>query len=335
MDDHDEYDFDTDPELLKALVSSEEAPVVPRASNPGVQKMNQPRPQTLSKEGCPSSSSAKIVQPTPQTLPNRSSGTAIQVSPRQKGNPVLVCIKNLAWEYSDIPADYVLGLTTCALFLSLKYHRLHPEYIYTRIQNLKGKYSLRVVLTMVDITNHEDSLRELSKTSLVNGVTLVLCWSAQEAARYLELYKSLEHTGPAAIRGRPPTTYSEHVVEFVTAPRGINKVDAITLVSGFGTLRNAVNADPDHVVGIPGWGQRKIRKWSGAVEEPFRPRKSTKLPITSTAGPRADTAPTGRGDGLGSRGAQGKEAAGASRQEVDDQLSDGVAAALARLRRDP
>jgi len=39
------------------------------------------------------------------------------VSPRQKGNPVLASLKALPWEYSDIPADYALGLTTCALFL--------------------------------------------------------------------------------------------------------------------------------------------------------------------------------------------------------------------------
>jgi hypothetical protein len=43
---------------------------------------------------------------------------------------------------------------------------------------------------MVDIGNHEDSLKELSKTSLINNATVILCWSAAEAARYLELYKS-------------------------------------------------------------------------------------------------------------------------------------------------
>lgn len=71
------------------------------------------------------------MQPTPQALPGGvvtgapgtkgpvkpSSGSTIQVSPRQKGNPVLASIKSLPWEYSDIPADYVLGVTTCALFL--------------------------------------------------------------------------------------------------------------------------------------------------------------------------------------------------------------------------
>lgn len=135
---------------------------------------------------------------------------------------------------------------------------------------------MRIILVMVDITNHEDALKELSKTSLVNEVVLILCWSAQEAARYLELYKNLEHAGSAAIKARPPASYSERVVEFATVPKGLTKVDAITLVSGFGTLRNAVNADPEAMVGIPGWGQRKVQKWTSAVEEPFLSIKAAK-----------------------------------------------------------
>ena len=73
------------------------------------------------------------------------------VSPRQRGNPVLTALRSLPWEYSDIPADYGLGLTTCALFLSLKYHRLHPEYIHTRVEGIKNAYNLRILLLMCDI----------------------------------------------------------------------------------------------------------------------------------------------------------------------------------------
>jgi DNA excision repair protein ERCC-1 len=161
-------------------------------------------------------------------------------------------------------------------FSSLKYHRLHPEYIYTRIQKLQGKYALRIVLTMVDIPNHEDSLRELSKTSLVNNVTVILCWSAAEAARYLELYKSYEnHAGGfAAIRGQQATGYAERLVEFVTVPRAVNKADAVALVGTFGSLRNAINADPETIGVVGGWGEKKVKAWRRAVEEPFRVRKA-------------------------------------------------------------
>ncbi|KAK3504134.1 mating-type switching protein swi10 [Neurospora crassa] len=304
-------DFD-DAELLQALAASEAAaaaarqqqqqPQRPPAPPPG-RGIVQPTPQRLDKPPPSNSSSSstgpRIVQPTPQALPGArsSSGSSILVSPRQKGNPVLASIKSTAWEYSDIPADYVLGTTTCALFLSLKYHRLHPEYIYTRIRLLQqNRYNLRILLTLVDIPNHEEPLRELSKTSLVNNVTVILCWSAQEAARYLELYKSYEHASANAIRGQQKTTYAEQMVEFVTVPRSVNKTDAIALVSTFGSLRNAINvateANGEERLGnVQGWGEKKVKSWRKAVEGSFRVRK--------TAAQGRKKAATGSGSGSG------------------------------------
>ncbi|KAM7199450.1 Restriction endonuclease type II-like protein [Rhypophila sp. PSN 637] len=292
-------DFGDDADFLAALEATEARVGNSRPPNPQPHRPQQPQPQNLQQRqppriqqptpqrldrappsvnssGPPGAGPNKIVQPTPQVLPNRGSGSSILVSPRQKGNPVIACLKSIPWEYSDIPADYGLGLTTCALFLSLKYHRLHPEYIYTRIRNLQGKYLLRILLTMVDIPNHEDSLRELSKTSVVNNVTVILCWSAAEAARYLELYKSYEHASFAAIRGQQATGYAEKMVEFVTVPRSINKADAVALVGTFGSLKHAVNADTEQVSVVGGWGERKVKAWCKAVEQPFRVKKAAK-----------------------------------------------------------
>lgn len=223
-----------------------------------------------------SSNAPKIKQPTPQALPSRNTPSAILVSTRQKGNPSLNYIRSLPWEYSDIPSDYVLGATTCALFLSLKYHRLHPEYIYSRIRALGHKYNLRILLTMVDIDNHEESLKELSKTSLINNLTLILCWSAQEAGRYLELYKSYEHASPTSIRAHQSTSYADKLVEFVTVPRSVNKTDAVSLVSAFGSVRAAVNAQPEQIAEITGWGEKKVQRWCETVRENFRIKKAGK-----------------------------------------------------------
>jgi len=217
-----------------------------------------------------------VVQPKPQALAKRTGPASIIVSPRQKGNPILNHVKSMPWEYGDIPADYVLGVTTCALFLSLKYHRLHPEYIYTRIKQLQGKYNLRVVLCMVDIQNHEESLKELSKTSLINNVTLVLCWSAAEGGRYLELFKTYENAAPTSIKQHQSTSYSDRMVDFITTPRSINKTDAVSLVSQFGTIRTAVNARHEDVATIAGWGEKKVQRWCAAVREPFRIQRAAK-----------------------------------------------------------
>ena len=232
----------------------------------------------------PSASSAsasipKVQQPKPQALPNRAAPSSILVSARQKGNPILNSIRSLPWEYSDIPSDFVLGNTTCAFFLSLKYHRLHPEYIYARIRALGGKYNLRILLTMVDIQNHEEPLKELSKTSLINNLTLILCWSAQEAGRYLELYKSYEHASPTSIRAHQATSYAEKMTEFITIPRSINKTDAVGLVSAFGSVKAAVNARPEEIGTIAGWGEKKVQRWCQSVREPFRLRKAARRGI--------------------------------------------------------
>ncbi|TKX23917.1 mating-type switching protein-like protein [Elsinoe australis] len=220
------------------------------------------------------SSSRAVQQPKPQNLGQKPSASVILVSPRQKGNPALNNIRSVGWEYSDIPADFVLGSTTCALFLSLKYHRLHPEYIYTRIKSLGGRYNLRIILTLVDIENHEEPLKELSKTSLINNVTVILCWSSQEAGRYLELYKNYEHAAPTSIKGIQSTTYSDQLVDFVTVPRGINKTDAVSLVATFGSIRTAINARPEEIAFISGWGEKKVQRWCKTVREPFRTRKA-------------------------------------------------------------
>ena len=255
-------EFGDDADFITAI-EAVERPLIPKA-NPVPQQtpVNNERP--------------KVQQPTPQALPSRHTASSILVSTRQKGNPILTSIRSVPWEYSDIPADYVLGATTCALFLSLKYHRLHPEYIYTRIRALQGKYNLRIMLTMVDIQNHEESLRELSKTSLINNLTLILCWSAAEAGRYLELYKSFEHAKPDSIRAQTGTGYAEKLVEFITVPRSINKTDAVGLVSAFGSLRAAVNAGEEEIGMVQGWGEKKVKRWCGSVREGFRVRRAEK-----------------------------------------------------------
>ncbi|KAJ5757902.1 uncharacterized protein N7511_006596 [Penicillium nucicola] len=314
-------------------------------------------PSRPSGSPAPGAARQKVQQPKPQALANRPGTSAILVSTRQKGNPILTHIKLLPWEYADIPADYVVGTTTCALFLSLKYHRLHPEYIYSRVKQLAGKYNLRLVLVMVDIPNHEDNLRELSKTSIINNLTLILCWSAPEAAHYLELFKSSENAQPTAIRTQQAQSYKESLVEFVTAPRSINKSDAASLISTFGSLQNAINAQPEQISAVPGWGEKKVQQWCNAVREDFRvestkksttaavPTKPTRPAPAPAQAPANDTPDHDIDEDeeeaiLRAVMAESRKTAAEARQSGEtrppgvqpEEMSEGITAALARLR---
>ncbi|XP_036148794.1 uncharacterized protein LOC105837251 isoform X9 [Monomorium pharaonis] len=73
----------------------------------------------------------------------------ILVNVKQRGNPLLKFITNVSWEYSDIVPDYVMGKTTCALFLSIRYHQLNPDYIHERLKLLNNTYNLRVLLVQL------------------------------------------------------------------------------------------------------------------------------------------------------------------------------------------
>ncbi|KAG9333424.1 hypothetical protein JZ751_012684 [Albula glossodonta] len=79
------------------------------------------------------------------------SGNSIIVSPRQRGNPILKFVRTVPWEFGEVLPDYVLGQTTCALFLSLRYHNLNPNYIHDRLKQLGQSFMLRVLLVQVDV----------------------------------------------------------------------------------------------------------------------------------------------------------------------------------------
>lgn len=154
----------------------------------------------------------------------------------------------------------------------MKYHRLHPEYIYTRIKLLGGNstFSLRVVLVQVDTDQHAEPIKELTKTSIINNLTVILCWSAAEAGKYVESYKVLEKAGTKLIKERRAEDYVSRVEDFATSVKGVNRTDALGLITMFGSVRAAVNASEGQLNLIPGWGEKKVQRWGSVVNENFR-----------------------------------------------------------------
>jgi DNA excision repair protein ERCC-1 len=60
---------------------------------------------------------------------------------------------------------------------SLRYHRLHPEYVHGRIQKLGKAYLLRVLLVQVDVKDPQEVIKELTKVAIINDLTLMCAWS--------------------------------------------------------------------------------------------------------------------------------------------------------------
>ncbi|KAJ2512600.1 ssDNA endonuclease and repair protein rad10 [Coemansia sp. RSA 2049] len=198
------------------------------------------------------------------------SSKVVQVNELQRGNPLLASIRNVRWSFAkDILPDYVVGRASCILYLSIKYHRLHPEYIAKRIEGLGRNYSLRVLLVYADTDDSKLPLREINRVALLGNMTVLLAWSLDEAGRYIEALKTYEHRPPDAIKERVEDTYMARLNNALTSVKSVNKTDVLTLASNFGSFERMAKAGADEMTLCPGIGDLKAQRLFKAMNEPF------------------------------------------------------------------
>lgn len=193
----------------------------------------------------------------------------LHISTRQRGNPILAHIRNVPHQFSIMIPDFIFGPTRCALFLSLRYHNLHPDYVHRRIAELKSDFTLRVLLCHVDIEDNASALLFLNDLCVKNNLTLILSWSEEEAARYIETLKAFDGTDTSAIETRDHTTQMEQVAHALASVRSVNKTDAVQLLNNFGCWKNIVGASVDELSVCPGLGPKKVRRLYEAFRKPF------------------------------------------------------------------
>uniref|UniRef100_A0A3B3Z6V3 DNA excision repair protein ERCC-1 n=1 Tax=Periophthalmus magnuspinnatus TaxID=409849 RepID=A0A3B3Z6V3_9GOBI len=219
-------------------------------------------------EGVQKSSSVQNLGPKPV-----GSGSSIIVSPRQRGNPILKYVRSVPWEFGEVVPDYVLGQTTCALFLSLRYHNLNPNYIHERLKQLGSSFVLRVLLLLVDVVSPHTRQVKVHMTSWgVGDVSLLLC--PEEAGRYLETYKSYEKKPADLLKEQVEKNYLSKVTDCMTTVKSINKTDAITLLSTFSSVEGIINASKEDLVLCPGLGPQKARRLHDVLHKPFLKSKT-------------------------------------------------------------
>ena len=205
----------------------------------------------------------------------------LHVSTRQQGNPVLKHIRNVPFAMSQMVPDYVVGPNRCVLFLSLRYHSLYPDYVHRRISELRSDFMLRVLLVLVDVEDNSAVLLVLNKLAVLHNMTLILAWSDEEAARYLETLKAFESKDATLIQKKEKEMFSDQVSDVLCTVRSVNKTDVSQMMSQFGTFRALAIANMDELSLVPGVGSKKVRRLYETFHKPFstaaaRKRKAEK-----------------------------------------------------------
>ncbi|WVQ74467.1 hypothetical protein IAR50_004068 [Cryptococcus sp. DSM 104548] len=256
-------------------------------------------------------SGAAAAQPQAQAGASRpinrpaASKSSIVYNSVQRRNPVLGAIRSVGIEIGDIPADYQVGAHNGVLFLSLKYHRLHPEYIHQRIEKVKNMYNLRIILVLCDVSEHHQSLRELSKIALINDFTIFVAWSNDEIAQYLVTFKQFEHKSADMLKEKVQQTYHDQLQHVLTSGRKVNKTDADNLAAEFGSFDSMSRKSAKALSNVKGLGATKVTSLIDAFNKPFlvgglkRPEK--------TAAESASAIAIASGSGSGSGTGRGRE----------------------------
>ena len=193
----------------------------------------------------------------------------LHVSLRQRGNPVLNHIRNVPYQESQMVPDYIFAPTRCALYLSIRYHNLHPDYIKRRMAELKSDFDLRILLLHVDVDDNAHVILALNTVCVHNNFTLILAWSEEEAARYLETFKAFDGKDASLIQKREHTNYPDQIAHVLGSVRSVNKTDAGQLLTQFGTWKNLVGASVEELSVCPGVGVKKVRRLYEAFHRPF------------------------------------------------------------------
>eukprot|EP01084_Bolivina_argentea_P088405 159611_1 len=220
-----------------------------------------------------------------------SDSSCIEVSKRQKGNPLLQYIRNVKWTYNDkIVADYQMSYKICALYLSARYHKLNRAYIHGRIAMLNNNYQCRILLLHIDDGNNciDDILIELNKICCINGFVLICSWSYIESARYIESYfyyryKSVDCLMSSSYKQYinnknkknkdPNVIQRQNISDILTQIISVNKTNVSTVMNHYGSISALSNCTKDELVSLPGIGNKKAKFIFNAFNKPFKTEK--------------------------------------------------------------
>ena len=156
-----------------------------------------------------------------------------------------------------------------SFYLSIKYHILHPQYLFRRLKELGKSYTTRILILHVDMDDNIQALEEINKICFMNNLTLLLAWSSFEAARYLESIKALEKKGATSIKGKIDNDFLPTMNSCLTSIKSVNKTDVLTLLEAFKDFKGIAKAKEELLLLCPGIGETKVKALHKAFHTSF------------------------------------------------------------------
>mmetsp|Transcript_45402 Transcript_45402/g.80609 ORF Transcript_45402/g.80609 Transcript_45402/m.80609 type:complete len:241 (+) Transcript_45402:70-792(+) len=197
---------------------------------------------------------------------------AIMAAIRQQGNPILSFIQATLVEYAEgLVPDYLAGPEVAVIFISLRFQRLHSDYLQRRVDAISPHhYRVRVLLCRVDIDHPDEQLEQVTLLAFHGQLSLLLAWSDAEAAQYLETLHRYQSKSAEVLMGKVAEADPRaRLTEVLTTVKGVNRPAVASLITRFGSFAGIAAASEEELQRCPGIGDKKVRQLHHALQEPF------------------------------------------------------------------
>jgi DNA excision repair protein ERCC-1 len=193
----------------------------------------------------------------------------LYASVNQRGNSIMNYIRNVPYQHVRMVPDFMWNTTKCALFLSLKFNSLNGNYIHGRIAEVRSDFTLRILLVLVDMQDSANALVTLNRLAVLHQWTLILAWSEEEAARYLETFKALDGKEPTSIQKPQTSNWYDQANAVLTTVKSLHSAESGHLLANFGSIQSIASAPREKLTMVQGLGAIKVERLYDAWHLPF------------------------------------------------------------------
>ena len=190
---------------------------------------------------------------------------SVNVNQNQHGNPILNHIIQVPYNIvEELSVDFAPNQVTGMFFLSLSYHRLHPEYVEGKLkENLPFK--LKILLLKLDVGDYASTLKDLYVLATQYKFKCMVGSNIQECGSIIEQFCIYANKPADFLMPRTNSEYLDQVQTALTSIKGVNKSDALTLITNFKSISKLAKATKEELAECPGIADVKIHRILGIL----------------------------------------------------------------------
>ena len=175
-----------------------------------------------------------------------------------QNTPVVGYIRDTPVTYGNIAPDFLVSPKIAIVFSSIDSYRRDPKDLTQRIElTVKGHYSVRILLFLLDSSGCESALKELHTLAFRHNFSLIVSPGLVDCARIIQLAYGQQNSGTDMIEGLRERNPKDRLVGILTQVPLVNKSDAETLIRTFGSLSAILLASKEALLDCSGIGERK------------------------------------------------------------------------------